>query len=106
MFLVAQCTHHSTCANAHANPAFLNALLIAAADAHSHTSTCPDREDFCTSVHIHTHLHTSRVTNMHTQIHVRTPTRILIPVFPNKHNLKSPLDVILRRLHVLQKSFE
>ena len=31
---------------------------------------------------------------------------MLIPVFPNKHNLKSPLEVILKRLHDLQKSLE
>ena len=31
---------------------------------------------------------------------------MFIPVFPNKHNLKSPLAVILNLLHDLQKSFE
>ena len=31
---------------------------------------------------------------------------MLIPVFPNKQSLKSPFDVILKRLHDLQKSLE
>ena len=33
-------------------------------------------------------------------------TSELIPVFPNRQSLKSPLDVILSLLHDLQKSFE